>query len=165
MQYAIELFFDKETEASLFGLAKKVADANLSTKYLEWKTRPHVTLACFNDVDEEDWYYEYINIAYSNGIVNGKGDVFSPNENITREDATVIMYRLLSKNHPIASGNASFIDKADISDYAKEAIGGMKNEGIIEGVGKNRFEPKSPITRAQCATLINRCMLRFEITE
>ena len=53
MQYAIELFFDKETEASLFELAKKVADANLSTKYLEWKTRPHVTLACFNDVDED----------------------------------------------------------------------------------------------------------------
>ena len=41
----------------------------------------------------------------------------------------------------------------------------MKNEGIIEGVGKNRFEPKSPITRAQCAALINRCILRFEITE
>ena len=53
MQYAIELFFDMETEEKLFELAKKVADANLSTKFLEWKTRPHVTLACFNDVDEE----------------------------------------------------------------------------------------------------------------
>lgn len=53
MQYAIELFYDEETEEKLFSLAKKVADANLSTKYLEWKTRPHVTLACFNDVDED----------------------------------------------------------------------------------------------------------------
>ena len=53
MKYAIELFYDEETEEKLFDLAKKVADANLSTKYLEWKTRPHVTLACFNDVDEE----------------------------------------------------------------------------------------------------------------
>lgn len=53
MQYAIEMFFDKETEEKLFDLIAKVADANLSTKYLEWKTRPHVTLACFNDVDEE----------------------------------------------------------------------------------------------------------------
>lgn len=32
---------------------KKVADAKLSTKFMEWKTRPHPTLACFNDVDEE----------------------------------------------------------------------------------------------------------------
>lgn len=33
--------------------SKKVADAKLSTKFMKWKTRPHPTLACFNDVDEE----------------------------------------------------------------------------------------------------------------
>lgn len=53
MQYAIELYFDKETEQKLFHLAKRVADEKLSTKFLEWKTRPHLTLACYNDVDEE----------------------------------------------------------------------------------------------------------------
>lgn len=52
MQYAIELYFDKETEQKLFELAQKVADNNISTKFLQWKTRPHVTLGCFNDVDE-----------------------------------------------------------------------------------------------------------------
>ncbi len=53
MQYAIELYYDKETEDKLYTLAKRVADEKLSTKFLEWKTRPHLTLACFNDVDEE----------------------------------------------------------------------------------------------------------------
>lgn len=53
MQYAIELYYDKETEEKLYHLAQRVADAGLSTKFLEWKTRPHLTLACFNDVDEE----------------------------------------------------------------------------------------------------------------
>lgn len=52
MQYAVELYFDKETEDELFRLARRVADAGLSTKFLDWKTRPHLTLACFNDVDE-----------------------------------------------------------------------------------------------------------------
>lgn len=52
MQYAIELYYDKKTEEQLFNLAKCVADAGLSTKFMEWKTRPHLTLACFNDVDE-----------------------------------------------------------------------------------------------------------------
>jgi len=52
MQYAIELYYDKSTEQKLFSLAQKVADEKLSTKFLEWKTRPHLTLACFNDVDE-----------------------------------------------------------------------------------------------------------------
>lgn len=53
MQYAIELYFDQETEEKLGSLAQRVANENLSTKFLEWKTRPHLTLACFNDVDEE----------------------------------------------------------------------------------------------------------------
>lgn len=53
MQYAIELYYDKETEKKLFNLAKRVADEKLSAKFMEWKTRPHLTLACFNDVDEE----------------------------------------------------------------------------------------------------------------
>lgn len=52
MQYAIELFYDEETEKKLLDLSRKVADAKISTKFLEWKTRPHLTLACFNDIDE-----------------------------------------------------------------------------------------------------------------
>ena len=53
MQYAIELYVDKETEKKLFALAHRVAEENLSTKFLEWKTRPHLTLACYNDIDEQ----------------------------------------------------------------------------------------------------------------
>ena len=53
MQYAIELYFDKETEEKIYDLAHKIADAGISTKFLEWQTRPHLTLACFNDVDEK----------------------------------------------------------------------------------------------------------------
>ena len=53
MQYAIELYFDEKTEQELMRLVQLVANEGLSTKFLEWKTRPHLTLACFNDVDEE----------------------------------------------------------------------------------------------------------------
>ena len=53
MQYAIELYYDQEAEKQLYCLAKRVADLGLSTKFMEWKTRPHLTLACFNDVDEK----------------------------------------------------------------------------------------------------------------
>lgn len=53
MQYAIELFFDQTTEAKLNRLIELVADRGISTKFIEWKTRPHIALACYNDVDEE----------------------------------------------------------------------------------------------------------------
>ncbi len=54
MKYAIELYYDEKTERKLMDLAQKIADEKISTKFLEWKTRPHLTLACFNDVDEAD---------------------------------------------------------------------------------------------------------------
>ena len=43
---------DKETENKLLCLANVIAEKGISTKFLEWKTRPHLTLACFNDVNE-----------------------------------------------------------------------------------------------------------------
>lgn len=52
MQYAIELYFDEATEGELLRLSQRVAEEGLSTAFLAWKTRPHLTLACFNDVDE-----------------------------------------------------------------------------------------------------------------
>ena len=53
MQYAIELYFDQETEKALFRLAQRVAEEKLSTKFMEWKTRPHLTLACFHDKEKK----------------------------------------------------------------------------------------------------------------
>lgn len=54
MQYAIELFFDPETEEKLLSYPIMLAEANLTMKYLKWQTRPHITLACYNDVDEKE---------------------------------------------------------------------------------------------------------------
>ncbi|NLD87948.1 MAG: 2'-5' RNA ligase family protein [Clostridiales bacterium] len=54
MQYAIELFFNEEMEKQLFRYAQRIAEEKLSTKFLEYKARPHVTLACFNDVSEKE---------------------------------------------------------------------------------------------------------------
>ncbi len=65
MKYAIELYFDPKIEEKIYVLANKIADNGISTKYLEWKTRPHITLACFNDVDEEQCINKLIVFAQS----------------------------------------------------------------------------------------------------
>lgn len=57
MQYAVELYFDKETENKLMDLAQRLADEKLSTKFLEWKTRPHLTLALTRE-DEDSIFYK-----------------------------------------------------------------------------------------------------------
>lgn len=47
MQYAVELYYDEETQNKISALAEMIAQKKISTKFLEWKTRPHLTLACF----------------------------------------------------------------------------------------------------------------------
>ncbi|MCH5266207.1 MAG: 2'-5' RNA ligase family protein [Lachnospiraceae bacterium] len=69
MQYAIELYYDRETEKKLSYLAQRVADEKLSTKFLEWKTRPHLTLACFNDVDEKKCMDQLKKFAQNHNVV------------------------------------------------------------------------------------------------
>ncbi len=52
MKYAINLYFDKDTEENLSRLANSVADEADSEKISGYDIRPHLTVACFNDVDE-----------------------------------------------------------------------------------------------------------------
>ena len=53
MQYAIELYFDEKTEEKLWALGRHVSESGISDGWVKWKTRPHITLACFSDADEE----------------------------------------------------------------------------------------------------------------
>lgn len=52
MKYAIELYFDAATEQALDELTRRVADEGISTSFLAWQSRPHLTLACLDEVDE-----------------------------------------------------------------------------------------------------------------
>ncbi|MBE7030423.1 MAG: S-layer homology domain-containing protein [Ruminococcaceae bacterium] len=114
--------------------------------------------ASFADVSEADWYYTYINAAYGNGIVNGVGDSFNPNGAITREDACVIVYRLLTKHGALTDAKAQFADNSQFADYAADAISVLAGNGVVNGVGDNRFDAKASINRASCAVLILNCM-------
>ena len=44
MQYAVELYYDEETQNKISALAEMIAQKKISTKFLEWKTRPHLGL-------------------------------------------------------------------------------------------------------------------------
>ena len=48
-----------------------------------------------------------------------------------------------------------FVDSDEISDYAREAVYRIKEIGIIDGVGENRFNPKGLCTRAMAAKIID----------
>lgn len=110
----------------------------------------------FDDVNKADWYYTYVAAACNAGIVNGmEVRRFGTGEYITREQMATMACRALKiSDFALASSNA-FSDDNEISEYAKDAVYYMQNNGIINGIGNNTFAPKSNASRAQAAKIIS----------
>ena len=107
----------------------------------------------YGDVAKDTWYSDYIGRASVNAIIYGSDGKFFPNNNITRQDAALIIYRVLKlKNIPMQGGN-NFADQEEIADYAKDAVSNMSGIGIINGY-EGKFMPRNNITRAEAATII-----------
>ncbi len=106
----------------------------------------------FSDVSDADWYYEFVKIAASNGIINGIGDEkFGSGMELSRQDIAVMLARVLNLSDP---SDELFGDDDEIADYAKDAVYTLKKSGILSGTGNGNFEPTRAVTRAECAKIV-----------
>lgn len=93
------------------------------------------------------------------GIINGKSETeFAPNDLLTREEAAVILNRMVNKTIPVPVTEMyfNFDDEASISDWASDSIQIMCNMGVMNGVGDNKFAPKETYTTEQAIATIVR---------
>ena len=93
------------------------------------------------------------------GIINGKTETeFAPNDNLTREEAAVILNRMINETIPVAVTEMYFVfdDEDEISDWAGSAVQVMCNMGVMNGVGENNFAPNDSYTVEQAITTIMR---------
>ena len=116
----------------------------------------------FSDVKKDAWYENYVKAAYQNEIVKGKSEeCFGVGENITRQDIAVMIMNVVNKKGialDYINDEASFSDKNQIADYAKEAVMKLQKAGIINGCEDNTFRPGESATRAQAAVMIYRAL-------
>lgn len=110
----------------------------------------------FSDVNEDDWFCGYVNIAYNKDLVKGIGDgVFGSGQLISRQDMAVIIYNaLIERKAEVQNGSVVFEDGYMISDYAVQAVGALYEMGIINGVSETEFEPLGCTTRAKAAKVV-----------
>lgn len=116
----------------------------------------------FEDVKEDQWYYEFVMTAAVRGLVNGiDSNTFAPNNNITRAQFATILYRYLGS--PTVEGiDTEFRDLT--ADWYKDAVIYMSHLGVIKGIAKDRFEPGKNITREQMVTMLYRMREEAEET-
>lgn len=108
-----------------------------------------------------DWYDRYAIALSTIGVVNGDGNYFKGDNNVTREQLAAFFLRYIDYIAP--GSNKTYSDKIDtmtdlntLSDWAKkEGVDRAAKIGIISGMN-NKFNPQGTATRAQMATIMER---------
>jgi len=102
----------------------------------------------------------YVQKAAYIGIVSGVGNNrFNPGATITREQAAVILSRLLTLlDVPQPQVPLTFADNALFSPRAMPLVSGIVHAGIMGSVGDNRFAPAGDFTREQAIVTVMRVL-------
>ena len=108
------------------------------------------------DINTSLWAYGYIASAEKYGITNGdENGNFGIGRTVTREEMAAMTYRALAATgRELPQGEKTFSDNAQISEYARDAVGKIAEMGIINGIGQNTFAPKENCSRAMAAKVI-----------
>lgn len=115
------------------------------------------------DITRQDWFYTNMKRAVNAGIIEGdnKGLV-KPNDNVTREQAVLIISRAFRiKNEGLSY--TSFEDDASISSWAKPEFLTFVRKQYITGYKDNTLKPQNSISRAEILTILNRVLKNIPI--
>ena len=146
------------TRAEFAAVAVKVYEALSGTAAIPIVNNPFTDC---NDVE--------VLKAYNIGAVNGtSATTYDPDALLNREQAATMLTRVFKKvtlagwtlqtdsqfTLPYTKPPA-FADDKDISDWAKDSVYFMAANGIINGVGNNKFAPKNVTTEEQATGYAN----------
>lgn len=113
----------------------------------------------FRDVPNGTWYTDGVVWANEQGIVQGNGDGFLPDDPVTREQLVTILYRYMNKLGLATNRRSSltpFSDSAQVSPWAKDAMEWAVAAGLVTGKTGGLLDPGGKASRAEVATIIER---------
>ncbi len=150
------------TDDTHFEPETDVTRGMFATTLYRMENEPETALEyTFKDVPVNEYYAKPVAWASSNGIVTGySAEEYGPDDTITREQMSAMIYRYAQYKGAGFTGTwafpLSYADSADVSDYAYEAMCWNTMNGIINGVGDNKLDPKANSTRAEIAAVLVR---------
>lgn len=114
---------------------------------------PKTPEANFSDTVNH-WAKEPINYVVSKGYFKGVGDNrFAPEQSITRADFVTVLGRMAGIDQSKFTKNAF---KDVHGGYYAAYVNWASENGIVQGVGHGKFDPKRPITREEMAVMMNK---------
>ncbi|MBQ2741785.1 MAG: S-layer homology domain-containing protein, partial [Oscillospiraceae bacterium] len=109
----------------------------------------------FTDIASHAWAEEAIGALATDGIIKGtSANTFSPAANITRADFALFLVRAFD----LSSDNTENFADVSANDYFASELAIARNNGIISGIGDNKFAPKNAITRQDMMVIVYRAL-------
>ena len=111
----------------------------------------------FRDIDSSSWVYPEVAKALKAGYITGYSNgTFGANKPITRQEAAVIVTRLL-KLEGAESPQIGLADSNTIDPWARDSVAAVIANGIIRGYSADSgFKPRQPLTRAEAVVVLYR---------
>lgn len=113
----------------------------------------------FSDVAAGAWYAPAVAWAASEGVTTGYGDsgTFAPEDDVTREQFVVMLWRAAGKPEASDETLDAFKDADTASGWARDALAWATERGILRGYGDTGvLAPTASLTRAELATMLQR---------
>lgn len=113
----------------------------------------------FRDTQDGAWYSDAVMWGESEGVAIGYGDgTFRPDNNISRQEMTLILYRYNKFAGGPEGGTAelAFADAGTIAGWAAEGVAWCAANGVVVGRPGNIFDPTAFTTRAEAAVMLQR---------
>ncbi|MBQ2741254.1 MAG: S-layer homology domain-containing protein [Oscillospiraceae bacterium] len=114
----------------------------------------------FIDLSDHAWATDAINTLAEDGIIKGtSASTFSPASNITRADFALLLVRAFR----LTSDNAENFADVSAADYFASELAIARNNGIIGGIGENKFAPRNNITRQDMMVIVYRALQKLGV--
>lgn len=113
----------------------------------------------FTDLDAKAWYAGELAVAYETGLIQGVSkDRFDPNAPITREEMAALLVRAYEysrgESFHVEDVLQTFKDGKNVSTWARNDVNKAIAKGLLQGKGKDIFDPNAVATRAETAQAI-----------
>ena len=83
---------------------------------------------------------------------------------LKRYEAAMLITKLMGAEDDLSEAELTYDDEAAIPEESKPYIAYVTEAELMNGMGENRFEPMTSLTRAQVATLLYRAMNKLDFT-
>ena len=165
---AVKYVYEKKIilgyNTTTFAPDDKITRGMLVTILYRMEGSPKVTaVSKFSDVQNtKEYYYNAVNWAVANNIVSGYSDSknkgkFGPDDNITREQLAVILWKYSKykgKFRVVKTDFSKFTDSAKISEYAKNGMNWALGVEVMHGSG-GKLNPQGTASRAEAAAMLS----------